>query len=148
MPKLSTTTTEPNIPRYYILVGDEETWKISLRNNLWGFSDNTKGLWNTTSDGDYLAFYVTSPVKKIIGFGRIKRKFIDTELIWPDETQFQRAIWKNRFEFVPLLVTDSWENGIPLPKGLMLKVGRKVIEKRVFDGLLKKAEKKWATKKE
>jgi predicted RNA-binding protein len=31
--------------RYYILVGDADTWKISVANNLWGFSDKSKGSW-------------------------------------------------------------------------------------------------------
>ena len=67
--------TEPDIMnKYYILVGDEENWKISIKNKIWGFSERNKGSWNKTKPGEYLAFYVTSPIKKIIGFGIVKGK--------------------------------------------------------------------------
>ncbi len=29
-------------PRYYVLVGDEETWKIALENQMWGFAQTCK----------------------------------------------------------------------------------------------------------
>ena len=88
-----------NKRRFYILVGDEKTWKTSLTKNIWGFSEKTKGLWNTSQIGDYLVFYVTSPVKKIIGFGNISEKFIDEALFWPDEKIFKRTLWKYRLRF-------------------------------------------------
>ena len=40
--------------RFYLLIGDKETWSISLEYNIWGFSDKTKGLWNTSNIGDFL----------------------------------------------------------------------------------------------
>ena len=129
--------------RYYLLVGDEETWNISLKKNLWGFSQKTKGLWNTTNIGDYVGFYVTSPIKKIIGFGIIKNKFIGTDIVWKDEKLFERPFWNYRMEFDIIYVVDSWINGIKSPQGIMLNTGRRVLEKKIFFNLIKIAEKQW-----
>jgi len=88
--------------RYYILVRDTDTWKISLAKSLWGFSDKSKGCWITCKIGDYLAYYVTAPIKKIIGLGMIKNKFTDENIVWLDERFFGRAIWKHKIEFETL----------------------------------------------
>ena len=52
--------------RYYILVGDEGTWKIALQHLQWGFSQKNIGLWNTINEDEFVAFYVTKPIQKII----------------------------------------------------------------------------------
>jgi hypothetical protein len=62
-------------------VGDKDTWITSIREDTWGFTNSTKGNWNTLSLGDYVAFYVTSPIKRIIGFGLITSKFIAEDLL-------------------------------------------------------------------
>lgn len=133
-------------PRYYILVGDQDTWKVSIKHGVWGFSDRSKGSWNTSGVGDHLAFYVTSPVKKVIGFGQIKRKYIDTTLLWPDEKLFGRSLWKYRFEFDKMFTIDDWEEGLNLPDTIMLNVGRKVVSREIFLQLLKEADMRWKTK--
>jgi len=79
--------------RYYLLVGDEENWEISIKEKIWGFTDNSKGMWNTTKKGEFLAFYVTSPVKKIIGFGKVSEKFIDDKLLWNDEKKSFNGVY-------------------------------------------------------
>jgi hypothetical protein len=60
--------------RCYILTADEHSWKSSLRYNLWGLSEKTKGSWKTTQVDDWTASYVTRPISKIIGFGKIKER--------------------------------------------------------------------------
>lgn len=131
--------------RYYILVGSEQNWKVSLEHNLWGFTENSKGSWNTTKSGDLLAFYVTRPVKKVIGFGKVGKKFSNDNLVWDDEKLFNRSIWKYKFEIIPEYVCKNWEKGIELPP-MALIVSRRVIDKDVFGGLLKKADTAWKTK--
>jgi hypothetical protein len=75
---------KPGIPHFYIIY------------SIWGFSDRTKGLWNTSRVGDFMAFYLTSPVSKVVGFDKLSEKFVDEKLIWPDEKLFRRPIWKYR----------------------------------------------------
>jgi hypothetical protein len=133
-------------PRYFILVGDSETWRYSLKKNLWGLSEHFRGYWNTSKPGDYLAFYVTSPIKKIIGFGKIERKFIDRSIIFPDEVFLGRPIWIYRYEYQKLLTTDEWDKGITPPPGLMLNVGRKLIDYSTFQILFTDAQQRWKKK--
>ena len=129
--------------RYFILVGDIETWKVSLDHNIWGFSERSKGYWNTANIGDHLAFYVTSPVKKVIGFGRITSKFVDDSIIFPDERIFGKAMWLYKLGFIKLHAIENWDIGITVPSNIMLNVGRKVIDERIFLQLVVKAEQKW-----
>lgn len=132
--------------RNYILIGDSETWQVSLKKNLWGFSERSRGSWNTSNLGDNLAFYVTSPVKKIIGFGVVTSKFIDESKVWPDEIRFDKALWKYRFEFRKIHVVENWDEGIPVSATIILNVVRKVIDKEAFTTLLARAEIGWKQK--
>ena len=123
--------------RYFILVGDMDAWNISLQINTWGFSERSRGNWNTLEEGDYVAFYVTAPLKKIIGFGIITRKFINDALLWSDEKLFDRSIWKYRIQFRKLFLVNSMQEGVPVPHQIMLNTGRKVIDRRTFLSLIK-----------
>jgi hypothetical protein len=60
--------------RYFILDGDKDTWLTSISHNMWKFSDKSRGNWNTLQVGDYVAFYVISPINKIIGYGPNNKK--------------------------------------------------------------------------
>lgn len=130
---------------YYVLVGDHATWEVSLQNKIWGFSEHTRGYWKRTEKGDLLAFYVTFPTKKVIGFGRINEKFKDDEVLWPDEKIFGKVIWPYRLKFDILYLLANWQMGIPVPKEIMLNTGRKLIEKAKFISLVKKADYRWGS---
>jgi hypothetical protein len=132
-------------PRYYILVGDEKTWNASFSENVWGFSETSKGLWNTTNMGDFVAFYAITPIKKIMGFGVIEKKVLDETIFWPDEKLFQRSIWKYRIRFRVLHKIQNWNDGIRVPNHIMLNVGRKVVNRETFSILVKDADLKWKT---
>ena len=122
-------------------MGNRRTWNVSIDKNLWGFSEKTRGLWNTSKEGDFVVFYVTNPTKKIIGFGKITEKFITKSIIWPDEKFFKKSLWGNRIRFEMLSGVKNWNDGIDPPINTMLNIGRKVIEKGVFEELIKNAEK-------
>ncbi len=134
-----------NKPSYYILVGDEASWEIAITKGIWGFSDRTRGLWNTTNQGDLLAFYVTSPVKRVIGFGKLTDKSIEEEIVYPDELLYNKPIWKYRVRFEILYSLHKLEDGIPLSRKIVVKTGRKLVSKKVFVRLVKKADSKSGT---
>ena len=104
-------------PKYYLLVGDRKTWNVSLEKRLWGFSEKTKGFWNTTNSGDYIAFYVTTPMRRVIGFGKLGEKFVDKSIIWPDEKLNEGVIWKYRIRYSIIHKIDNWRNGNTLLQG-------------------------------
>jgi len=132
-------------PRFYILVGNRRTWDTSFSKNIWGFSEKTQGLWSNTKVGDFIAFYVTSPKKKIIGFGKITKKFVDEEIFWPDEKLSNEVLWKYRLKFSIIHLIKNWNEGIPLDRKIVLVQGRKLIEKKLFSEFVKKADRKWNT---
>jgi hypothetical protein len=139
-------TVKNDATRFYILVGEREAWTIALSYTIWGFSERTKGQWNTSNIGDYLGFYVTSPTKRIVGFGEINEKFVDDNIVWPDEKLFNISIWKYRIKFKVYYLIGDWQKGIGIPTHIMLNTGRKVINKQTFSRLLRKADIAWNTK--
>jgi ribosomal protein L39E len=121
---------------YFILVGDKETWSIAFLQNIWGFSERSKGKWNTSNVGDYVAFYAVSPLKRIIGYGRITSKFVSEDIVWPDEKLFGKSIWKYRIRFEKLRLLKDWKKGVRVPEHIMLNTGRKVVNKETFSNFL------------
>ena len=130
-------------PRFYILVGDRENWETSLEKNIWGFVERSKGLWKKSEINEFLAFYVTKPTKKFIGFGQITEKYIDEELVWPMEKFGSKSIWKYKINFKPFYVVEDIDDGITLKKNLMLISSRTVVSEEIFFELVKEAEQKW-----
>jgi hypothetical protein len=43
-----------------------------------------------------------------------------------------------------LAAVDSWDEGIAVPRGIMLNTGRKIVPEAVFQDLLKQASTKWS----
>jgi len=131
---------------FFIYVGDESAWRISLTENLWGYPNKFQNSWSKLNIGDLFAFYVTAPISKIIGFGRVSDKFIDEKLFWPDEKLFKRCLWKYKVGFERINVIENWGNGISIPSTILLKGGRIPISEEIFMKLIKDAEKSWNKK--
>ena len=131
--------------RFYILVGEKANWKISLEHNIWGFSETSKGLWNKSDKSELVAFYVTRPEKKIVGFGEIIEKFIDENLLWDDEKRFQRCLWKYKLKFKIIYKIDDFSCGISVPNNMILRSSRTIIDKETFLNFVKDADEKWET---
>jgi hypothetical protein len=89
---------------------------------------------------------VTYPIKRVIGFGTIGRKFVGDTVLWPDEELFARVIWRYRVEFSVELLAKDWNEGVLVPKDLMLNMGRRVVGKGFFLELMRMAEFKWNPK--
>ena len=132
---------------FYILVGDEITWECAFKKNWWGFTDRTKGSWNTIEPGDKLVFYVTKPIKRAIGFGKVEKKFTNKTIFWPDEKLFNRIIWPYTLEFKTIHKISDWNKGIQIPKDIMLNQGRKKIDEKIFLELISDAKKTWNIEK-
>lgn len=125
--------------RYFVLIGSAKNWKTSLNHNLWGFTEKSKGLWNKTNPKDLLAFYVTLPIGKVIGFGHVGKKFINDDLIWNDEKLFKNSIWKYKFEIIPSYICKNFEEGVELPY-MVLGTSRKAVNEETFASLVKGAD--------
>jgi len=132
---------------YYILVGDNRTWRTAFSKNIWGFTEKTKKLWEAIEKGDVVCFYVKKPTKKIIGFGIIYKKFQKSEIFWPDEIISKKVLWPYRMKFKPIHIIDNWDDGLEPPSNIILNQGRKKISKMIFLDFINSIEVKWGLKK-
>lgn len=132
--------------RSYMLVGRKENWKTAIEHNVWGFTKNAKGLWNTSKEGEILAYYVTAPLQKIIGFGRISGKVVNNDLIWKEEKLKNQSIWSYKLNLEHIYILKNMNKGVSLTKTMILENSRKILEKEIFDDLVRNAEKKWNVK--
>jgi predicted RNA-binding protein len=88
--------------QYWLVVGTARNWKFAFENgNIWGLKEfrELKSLWNLLEEGDKILFYVSNPIKGIVGVGKITTKFYQTNPLWPDEVQKGSVLWPLRFEF-------------------------------------------------
>jgi len=128
---------------YFLLIGKEENWKISISEHLWGMPSQYKKFWESAAIGDLLAFYVTKPTKKIIGFGKIKNKLHNDQLTWNVEKYLGECIWPYKISFDIIQIADMWNDGINLPEKMQLQMSQKKITRDLYLTLVQSAEKKW-----
>lgn len=97
----------------WILTGNEENWETAFNSgNIWGVREgNLVKRWERLQKGDLVLFYVKTPVKGIIGFGKIESKFKQDKPLWPDEIRAKQVIYPYRFDFqiLSLLPPDGWK---------------------------------------
>jgi len=108
----------------WIAVGPPENWEKALEGeNIWGVPQRYEKLWSEMREGDLLFFYVTSPVKGVVGYGRILSTFREEEPFWPQEQKEGRALWPLRMKFKPeaLLPKERWaEKAVRLSRGELM----------------------------
>lgn len=96
--------------RYYIFAGPKENWNTGIQRRVWGATETIRSIWDSINLGDIAAFYVTSPISRVIGFGRITRKERSEELIWPREINEGRSIWTYKVYFDILHAVNDYRN--------------------------------------
>ncbi len=106
-------TSENNINKdiqYWNLPGNLENWNIGIERKVWGMKSKFFQTWNRISVGDILFFYVSAPIKGIIGYGHVTTKFIGESPLWPDEIEKSEVIYPYLFEFEidKLLESVQW----------------------------------------
>ena len=85
---------------YWLIVGAPQNWDTAFTHgNIWGLKQTRSHLWENLKENDKVIFYVTSPVKGVIGHGVVRTKFPQNQPLWPDEVKQHKVIWPLRFEF-------------------------------------------------
>jgi len=130
---------------YLLLIGRKENWEVSFKKKLWGSTKKTKRLWEKIKKGDFLAFYVTSPIKLVIGFGIVEDKIKDEKLIFPLEKSLGESMWPYKITFSVINTCRNWDNGIKLPNNMILQTSQKLIDKEMYFKMVRQADKKWNT---
>jgi len=134
----------------WISVGTPENWETAIAGNIWGVVEGRKNVWEKLQKGDILLFYATSPIKGIIGVGRIKNKFKQDKPLWAKEIKENRVIWPYRYDFEVefLLPRSDWENKKVSITGLNVNIrtGLNLIKDReVVKLLLQRMDETWNT---
>jgi len=129
----------------WLAIGPLESWKRALELSTWGMTKRYKHFWNQVSPHDTLFFYVTSPVKGVVGYGTIKEKLQENKPLWPEEVREKQTLWplRLRFNVTHCLPPEWWETGrVRLnAKQAVLQKGFQALRKEVMALILKELTK-------
>jgi predicted RNA-binding protein len=124
---------------YWLIVGSKKNWDIAFQNrNIWGLKNTQRHLWEEIKENDKVLFYLTIPVGGVIGYGRVRTKFIQDKPLWPEEVEKRKVIWPLRFEFDVefCLSPDKWKSEKVVSKELFPRAGFQQIGESVAHGLM------------
>jgi predicted RNA-binding protein len=91
----------------WILTGNDENWETALNSgNIWGVREGSLvNRWKKLNKGDLLVFYAKSPIKGVIGIGKLESKFKQ------DKVRSNKVIYPYRFDFqiLGVLSPEKWQ---------------------------------------
>jgi len=132
----------------WLVIGVTKNWETALSQPvpIWGLKPRYKTDFSLLNVGDMIWFYATSPIKGIIGIGRVKDKYIDdTNLVWEDELKQKEVIWPLRFRIhvLKVIARDWWKlDNIKIGDfRLNWQVGFQIFQERHLPALIQRAEK-------
>jgi hypothetical protein len=80
-------------------VGDLHNWESAFsKGNIWGVSNNRRGVWGKLCLGDFVFFYVEAPVSAIVGYGKVIETFHDPRPFFARDWH-KESEWPWRFKF-------------------------------------------------
>jgi len=98
--------------KYWLNVAPTNSWEESLRLGICGVppAEINRVQWMKMQPSDIVLFYATTPVKGLIGWGRVIEKFEERIPIWPQEKRAGHALWPFRIRIAVELVIpqDDW----------------------------------------
>ena len=120
----------------YLVVGPPRNWGIGLEHHVWGLPSSGKHMWGRVLQGDTILFYVTAPVRGVVGYGHASSTRIEQSPVWPEEVGSGYAIWPYRIklEIAEVLTRDRWEDhrcktgGLYVNKSIQVLSDRKATE--------------------
>ncbi|MEM2930973.1 MAG: EVE domain-containing protein [Thermoproteota archaeon] len=110
--------------KIWIATGPVQNAKTSFERVKWGVNKRLKNSWDRIAQGDLLLFYVTSPVRGIVGVARVEDKVEENNILWHDEEVVGRTLYPYRILFKPLFILDEdkWETDKIAVKDLNVSV--------------------------
>jgi predicted RNA-binding protein len=138
--------------KFWLLTGTEENWETALNSEVWGAREGPLvNYWKKLSKGDFLFFYVKSPISGIIGVGQVESKFKQNEPLWPDEVREKRVIYPYRFGFRTLgvLKPSNWRKDTVLIRDLKVSIQSGINSLSSSDALkevVRRVKEKWELK--
>ncbi|HDH44948.1 MAG TPA: hypothetical protein ENG66_06130 [Thermococcus sp.] len=89
-------------PDIWLVVGSIKHWRFGLKNGVWGATEGMRSMWgDDPRKGDVFFFYVSAPVKGVVGYGVFEGMGLKKEdkLIWEEEKEEGRSIYKHTLYF-------------------------------------------------
>ena len=110
----------------WVATGSSLNLKTSLKKGKWGVNKRLKKTWEKVANGDLLFFYVTSPVRGIVGLASVEGKAIEESILRHDEAVVGRVLYPYRILFKPLFMLneDKWKTDRIRLRTLTLVLGR------------------------
>ena len=103
---------------YWLVVGPAENWSRAFKGNpVWGLPVYCEAIWARVEIGDVLLFYVTNPVKGLIGYGTVAGKNTHPFPFWPQELARGNVRWPLHIvlNLNACLNEDNWgSNRLPI----------------------------------
>lgn len=101
--------------RNWLVVGILKNWETALSQPIpiWGLKPRYQAEFSTMNIGNLVWFYVTNPIKGVVGVGRVKDMYIDeNNLIWEEELEKKEVVWPLRFriQVLKLIPKELWKN--------------------------------------
>ncbi|MEM2945294.1 MAG: EVE domain-containing protein [Thermoproteota archaeon] len=95
----------------WIVTGSAGNLKTSIERGKWGVNKRLKNSWDRIAQGDLLLFYVTSPIRGIVGVASVESKAEENNILWRDEAVVGRVLYPYRIIFKPVFILDEekWE---------------------------------------
>ncbi len=102
----------------WLAIGPAENWQIGIKKKTWAVSPAQQKTWEKLAPGDLVFFYATTPVKGIIGYGRVARTDVDENPFWPEEKRKGHTLWPFRITFseVTFISLRDWETSRVVPE--------------------------------
>ncbi len=96
----------------WIVTGSPLNLKTSLQKARWGVNRGLKNTWDRVTVDDLLLFYVTSPVRGVVGVANVKGKAEENDILWRDEAVVGRVLYPYRITFKTMFVLkeEKWES--------------------------------------
>lgn len=103
------------------------------------------------SQDDVLAFYVSTPVSRVLGFGQVKDRSKEETTLWPDEEEAGKALYPLRLTFTieKLLEPDTWQKEGIFVGDLRVPTYRSlnpIVDRKIIASLLERAATQWKIK--
>jgi hypothetical protein len=141
----------------WLVMGPVENWETAPKQPipLWGLRPRYRLAFDSIRPGDLAIFYVTAPVKGIVGFWTIRDTYVDgITLIWPQEVAQRSIEWPLRFRMgdVKYLPRPHWgpsrHSGLPtrIPiahLNLNWQVGFQPLDKQTASEILATTRSQW-----
>lgn len=103
---------------HWLAIGPSENWKIGVKKKIWAVGPAQSKSWEKVEPGDTVFFYVTAPVKGLIGYGTVEKTRVKEPPFWPQEKEKGHALWPFQITFseVTCLSEEDWEAEALRPK--------------------------------